>query len=183
MALEAKSRVRWTTPTGAPESVRPAVRVDRVHREIIGSHDERLSRRGHCPGAATTINTGSSWLPKALPVATVLRDIHASHGEPASFEPLSSGIGLAFSSSLQLLISNLQFLIVTLELKFPVTPTKQTLYRFSNRYKTHFLRPESPLQAALFASSMYLPGGRISNRESAIRNPRKRLQRKDGGKV
>jgi hypothetical protein len=144
MALEAKSRVRWTPPTGAPESVRPAVPVDRVHREIVGSHDELFSCRADYPGVATTINTGSSWLPKALPVATVVRDIHASHGEPASFEPLSSGIGLAFSSSLQLLISNLQFLIVTLELKFPVTPTNQTLYRFSNRYKTHLFAPRKP---------------------------------------
>ena len=45
----------------------------------------------------------------------------------------------------------LQFLIVTLELEFPVTSTKQTSHPFSNRYKTPLLygtssSPSSTLQ-------------------------------------
>jgi len=74
-------------------------------------------------------------------------------------------------SSLQLLTSSLEFLIVTLELEFPITPTKQTLHQFSNRYKARFFA--SAVAYARFKSPVDLQASQISNRESAIRIPRK----------
>jgi len=72
------------------------------------------------------------------------RPLSSTDNSQIETEALCSGLpgsASVFLSSLQLLISNLEFLIVTLELEFPLTPTKQTLHQFSNRYKARFLRP------------------------------------------
>src|SRR5580700_9800124 len=90
MPPDVKSWARQMTLTGVAGSVRPAAfryAITSAPPEIVDSHDDRLSRRGNCAGVATPIDIGSSWLPKAFPVARVLRETRGSHCEPASCEP------------------------------------------------------------------------------------------------
>jgi len=74
-----------------------------------------------------------------------LRPLSSTDHSQIDTEALCSclpGRASVFLSSRQLLTSSsLQFLIVTLELESPITPTKQTLHPFSNRYKARVLRP------------------------------------------
>jgi hypothetical protein len=105
---------------------------------------------------------------------------------PIFSSPASCGhcfllIASVFSSDLQPLDSNLQFLIVTPELKFPATRRKESANPISNRYKSHFLRRARQSAKAVFLNeiSPAAPSGRHLTqpltRTSIVRLPRRKI--------